>query len=152
MKIKYIVFIAGLFFCVSNAYAHGPDKQNWKSEKWKAKKEAMIKEMYTQLNLAPDHKSKLEANRKKLKQQKKKLFEEYHAKRKEIGEELQKPELNMKKIKQINSEFKDLMAKKADHRLERILNVRKILTPEQFSKFMEIRGKHRWRKHHGSKE
>ncbi len=151
MKVKYILFIVGLFFCVSSVYAHEPEKQNWESEKWKSKKEAMIKEIYKQLNLTPEQKKKLEANRNKLDQQKKKLFEDFHAKRKEIREELQRPELNMEKVKQINSEFKDLMAKKADHRLERILNVRKILTPEQFSKFMEIKSKHRWRKHHGSK-
>ena len=49
----------------------------------------------------------------------------------------------MEKIDQINGDLKKMMAQMLDYRLERILEVRKILTPEQFKKFtsqVESRG------------
>ena len=44
--------------------------------------------------------------------------------------------LNIGKITQINNELKILSAQMLDRKLEGILEVRKILTPEQFKKFM----------------
>lgn len=152
MKIKYGAIIVGLVLCVTGAYAQETEKQIWKSEKWKIRKEAMIKEMHKQLNLTPEQKKQLDENRKKHHQQKRKLIKDLNAKRKELKEELQKQEFNMDKVKQIHSKVKDLMAKKADQRLERILEVRLILKPEQFSKFMKLRGKYRRQKHHGPKK
>jgi Spy/CpxP family protein refolding chaperone len=49
----------------------------------------------------------------------------------------------MNRINRLHSETKKLHAEMADHRLEGILEVREILTPEQFSEFMELTGKHR---------
>lgn len=151
MKIKYGTIIVGLLLCVTGAYGQETEKQTWESEKWKIRKEAMIKEMHKQLNLTPEQKKQLEENRNKHHQQKKKLFKDLNAKRKELREELQKQEFNMDKVKQIHSKVKELMEKKADNRLERILKVRMILKPDQFSKFMELRGKYRRQKHHGPK-
>ena len=54
-----------------------------------------------------------------------------------IRQELQKDQLNMDSINQINSELKNLQAQILDRRLEGILEVRKVLTPEQFKKFTD---------------
>ncbi len=45
----------------------------------------------------------------------------------------------MEEIYKIHNGLKGLLSKKADHRLEGILEVRKILTTEQFRKFCELR-------------
>ena len=52
-----------------------------------------------------------------------------------LRQELEKSQLNMQLVYQINNELKLLEAQILDNRLERILEVRKILTPEQFKKF-----------------
>ncbi len=45
----------------------------------------------------------------------------------------------MENVYKIHNELKDLLIQKADHRLEGILAVRKLLTAEQFRKFCELR-------------
>jgi Spy/CpxP family protein refolding chaperone len=62
--------------------------------------------------------------------------------------------LDMAQINQFHTTLKDLHGRRADHRLEGILEVRKILTPEQFSEFMELMERHRpWKgKGHGGPE
>jgi Spy/CpxP family protein refolding chaperone len=52
-----------------------------------------------------------------------------------LRQELEKSELNMQVIYQTNNELKQLQTQMLDNRLERILEVRKILTPGQFKKF-----------------
>lgn len=88
------------------------------------------------LNLTNEQKKLLEENRNKQRGQKKLLFEQMGEKTALIRQELQKDELNMDKIHQINTELKNLQAQILDERLEGILEVRKILTPEQFKKFI----------------
>ncbi len=61
------------------------------------------------------------------------------AKQDAMRNELQKEELNMENVYKIHNELKDLLIQKADHRLEGILAVRKILTAEQFRIFCELR-------------
>ena len=74
-----------------------------------------------------------------------------------MRQELQNPTLNMDKINQIQSELKASQAQMLDARLQGILEIRKILTPEQFTKFsakMEEhkgRGDHKWEGRHESK-
>ena len=74
------------------------------------------------------------------------LFKEIKEKRAAISQELQKDELNMGKITQLNNEIKISEAQALDHKLEGMLEVRKILTPEQFKKFMAKMGE--WRGHY----
>lgn len=56
-------------------------------------------------------------------------------KRELLREELAKPELDMNKITQIHNDLKAILLKMEDHHLEVILEVRRILTPEQLNKF-----------------
>lgn len=88
------------------------------------------------LNLTDTQKKALEENKKARREAMKTLFNDMKEKRAAMREELQRDELNIGKITQINNELKILSAQMLDHRLEGILEVRKILTPEQFRKFM----------------
>jgi Spy/CpxP family protein refolding chaperone len=133
MIFKYAVIFLGFLVCVPSAYAqkkHDP-----------AKKEAAIQKVLQQLNLTDDQNEKLKEHRIKHRKKAKQLSGDIRAKRKELAEELKKSEPNTKEVKQIHSELKKLKAKKEDHRLDGILEVRKILTTEQYSKFIELRGK-----------
>ena len=133
MIFKYSVIFLGFLVCTPSAYA--------KKQHDPAKKEAAIQKVLQQLNLTNDQNEKLKEHRIKHRQKAKQLSEDIQAKRKKLAEELKTSEPNTKEIKQIHSELKNLKAKKADHRLEGILEVRKILTTEQYSKFIELRGK-----------
>ena len=78
----------------------------------------------------------LDENKNKHREEMKALFNQRKEKETAIRNELQKEGLNTGKITQLNDDLKVLDAQMLDHRLEGILEVRKILTPEQFKKFM----------------
>jgi len=97
--------------------------------------DAKQREIYNDLGLTGEQKKLLEANKNKHREQTKALFTQMRQEMTLLRQELDKSELNMQTIYQINNEVKQLQAQMLDNRLEGILEVRKILTPEQFKKF-----------------
>lgn len=91
-----------------------------------------------QLNLTEDQKKQLEANKEKRKEEMKTWFTQMKSQREALRQELMKKDLDMAKINGIQSQIKTLQNQMADNHLNSILEVRKILTPEQFSKFLSI--------------
>jgi Spy/CpxP family protein refolding chaperone len=61
----------------------------------------------------------------------------------ELKEELMKPQLDMPKIYGLHRQIKVLLSQMEDVKLSSILAVRSILTPEQFSKFVNLMSKHK---------
>jgi len=109
------------------------------SEKRKAKKDEVFKE----LNLTEEQKKALEANKSAHRQEAKELSKVVQDKMDVMREELQKETLDVAKINQVQAEMKDAQAKMVDHRLAGILEVRKILSAEQFKKFNEKMKEHK---------
>ena len=118
------------------------------------RKEARIKAIHERLHLSAEQEALLENHRARHRQEARDLRETVRATKEALRQELQQPEMDMAKVNQLHAYLKDLHGRRADHRLEGILEVRKILTPEQFSQFMELMGKHRsWKgKRHGGPE
>ena len=145
MKLKllgYSLFIAGLILLGSNAYSKSfGDPGNGEMQK---RMESRFTEVSKELNLSAEQQKQLESHRKQHREQNVALYYDMKKKRDEIKSELQKPELNMNKINQLHTEFKALMGKIEDDRLNGILEVRKILKAEQFTKFMELMEKRKY--------
>ncbi len=95
--------------------------------------------IFEQLNLSPEQTKQLETHRNNHREQEGEFRGRLREKKEAIGNELQNEELNMEKIYRIHDELKGLLLKKADFKLEGILEVRKILTATQFRKFRELR-------------
>lgn len=92
-----------------------------------------------QLNLTNEQQEMLKRHRSAHREQAQILRNDLRQKKKLLSEELEKPELNMAQATKIHEEIKQIQAKLADHRFEGIVEVRKILTPEQFKKFHELK-------------
>ncbi|MDD5669617.1 MAG: periplasmic heavy metal sensor [Candidatus Omnitrophica bacterium] len=107
------------------------------------KKDAKMQQFFQELNLTEEQKKLLNDNKNKHREQMKIIFQQKKDKMALIRQEVQKNELDMEKIIQINNELKELESKMLDLMLQGILDVRKILTAEQFKKFMEQAEKHR---------
>ena len=149
MKLKllgYSLFIAGLILLTSNAYSKSFGDPG--SGEMQKRMESRFTEVSKELNLSAEQQKQLESHRKQHREQNVALYYDMKKKRDEIKSELQKPELNMNKINQLHTEFKALVGKIEDNRLNSILEVRKVLTAEQFTKFMELMEKRR----HGDKK
>ncbi len=144
MKVSFKQFvysfaIIGAMLLTSNVYAQAQEDYSAGREAMREKMKARMLEVFKQLDLSPEQEKQLEAHRNKHREQGEEIRKSIKAKRGEIKNELHKQELNMEKINKIHSELKSLRSKKADHRLEGILEVRKILTTEQFRKFCELK-------------
>jgi Spy/CpxP family protein refolding chaperone len=124
-----------LFALSPTAFSQPPDRKYLGGSEKQEKMKERFSEIFGKLNLTSEQKQKLEENRTKYKEEANKLREEMRSKKELLREELAKPELDMDKITQIHNDLKAILLKVEDHRLERILEVRRILTPEQLSKF-----------------
>jgi len=133
------VGIVGMILLSSLVYSQpsGDDSNNHQGKREEMK--ARMLEVFKQLNLSPEQAEQLQAHRKNHRGQADEFREILRARKEAMKNELQKEELNMEKIYKIHNELKGLDAEKADQRLESILEVRKILTAEQFRKFNELR-------------
>ena len=136
-KRTIVSMLAAVALLSSAAYA-SPDKNSGE------RKEARHEHFYKELNLTDEQKKALEENKNKNREQMKALFEGMREKRTLIRQELQKDQLDMGKINQTQNELKALQSQMLDNRLAGILEVRKILTPEQFKKFSEHSQHKKW--------
>ncbi len=100
--------------------------------------EKRIDEMFSQLDLTAEQKKLIEANRAKNKESRRAIMQEMKNSMKATGDELKKTDLDMAKITALHEEQKKLFNKMSDDRFKSVLEVRKILTKEQFIKFLEM--------------
>ncbi len=147
-RIISLLAVVALVGFASVAHAEGG------RDSYEARKAARIKAIQERLDLSAEQEALLESHRAKHRQEARQLRETVRITKEALREELQRPEMDMEKINQLHAHLKDLHGRRADHRLEGILEVRKILTPRQFSEFMELMEKHRpWKgRRHGSSE
>ena len=136
-KFKIVMFliiaVSGLSICASYADSSVPLPQQKEAVREKA--DVLQRELYQDLGLTNEQKKLLEENKNKHREQARAIFTQIHQKMDTLRQELEKNELNMQVIYQTNNELKQLETRMLDDRLEHILEVRKILTPEQFKKF-----------------
>jgi translation initiation factor IF-2 len=66
------------------------------------------------------------------------LWQDARAKREALRAELEKPNFDENKVKSLQAAARAAQEKLQDHRLQGIIDVKKILTPEQFAKFQAI--------------
>jgi Spy/CpxP family protein refolding chaperone len=131
-----------IFFCSVpvDAYQWGESKHGKMSEEKKAK---FKEELFKELNLTPEQEKAMQQHKEEQRSKMKIFRGDIKAKKKELRQELQNTDLDMKKVKEINSELKVLLSNMLDHRLEGILGVRSILTPDQFKEFSDFKNKHK---------
>jgi len=110
---------------------HGGGSQRGKQGGQEAKMQGMMSE----LGLTPEQQEALKAQRKAKRERMKYMRETLHAKRLELREELEKTDSDQAKIDSIASELKDIMSQQVERRIQDIMEVKAILTPEQFEQF-----------------
>jgi Spy/CpxP family protein refolding chaperone len=136
------VMAASLLIMQAPVYSgYGAKDGEGMKAQWKEK----IAAVYEKLGLTPEQKEQLQAHKEKHRAEAAALREEVRVKRDEIRQELQKTDFDVNKVQQLHSELKVLKNGKEDHRLNGILEVRQILTAEQFARFMELKNKKDWK-------
>ncbi len=100
--------------------------------------EQHLAELRNTLELTDEQYQLLLAHKRKSRKAMGEIRTEFRQKKSEIINEIQQNTLNMNKINLLHIEAKALKIKMLDYRLEKMLNVRKILSPNQFKRMHEF--------------
>lgn len=135
----------------SNALAND-EKPGRQHAEWEKKMDGVL----NTLNLTEEQHAQLKTVHEKYRGEGKELMEAMFSKREELETAIESDTLDEAKVKQLHAELKELKTKMEDKRLEGIIAVRHILTPEQFKKFnaqkKEMRKQFRESRSMGSKK
>lgn len=112
------------------------DGTGWGSQR---DRDEMRGKLKTELGLTNEQEKKLETHRIDQRAEMEKLMLVVKEKRDELKTVLENPKMNHHAVERINDELKTAQNDMADKRLEGILYVREVLTPEQFKKFLSLR-------------
>jgi Spy/CpxP family protein refolding chaperone len=110
--------------------------------RWREKVDTSLKE----LKLSPEQEQKIAAQGKQQQEQVQELKQKTAQVRKELTQELEQPNPDKAKIDALISEMKELMGKGMEQRVERILMLKEILTPEQMKKLEQKKEEFKYKK------
>ena len=137
-----LAVIAALFF-TSIAYAQSFKERFWKKGQAAPEtSDTIIKE----LKLSPQQEQQITEQRNKQKQQSEEFGQKFKASRDELSSELNKEAPDKAKVQALVSEMKEIMGKRIEQRVEKILLLKEILTPEQFKQLNEKTRRFEWQK------
>ncbi len=135
----FIFLMAAILLSAGLALAQPPGMGNGMGKKeMRGKHEARRLEIQQQLQLSEAQQELLEEHRQNHRTQARELQQTLKTARRTLKEELQKPELDMTRVNQLSAQVKEGFGRLEDHRLAGVLEVRKILTPDQYVKFMRL--------------
>jgi Spy/CpxP family protein refolding chaperone len=100
------------------------------------------------LNLSDDQVKQLKDSHQKQKEAMKSVFEQMKSNREAFDAEISKATPDMGKIADIQIQIKTLQSQMVDNHLNSLLEVKKILTPEQFAGYMALTKERRMMKRH----
>jgi periplasmic protein CpxP/Spy len=126
-KVLSLTLLAGTLFISPLAVSAQP------SDSAKAKH---MERMFADLNLTQDQKAKLKALHEQLKGSHKQIFDQMKSLRVKTKAELIKPQPSRQILDGYASQFGDLQKQLAQKRTGHMLQVKAILTPEQFAKLL----------------
>ena len=119
---------------ITPAFAEGNDQYAETQHKHAGKQDFMKK-----LNLSPEQESQITKQQDMNKEKGNELRDKMRAKRLELKQELEKPTVDTNKINAIIVDIKTLMGEQLDFRVNNILAMKQILTPEQFKKLQDMK-------------
>jgi len=90
-----------------------------------------------QLNLTPQQEAQIKQLQMLNRQKAKELFRRLKEKRRELADELDKARSNPIKIRALIAALKDIQGRLIEQRVDGVLKMKEILTPEQYQKFSE---------------
>jgi len=143
-----VFLVSGNLYAESQCGAPEGGRGNGKGDKFQ--------KLAEELNLTPEQKEKLKAQRAEFKEKNKALREKMQAKNKELKNELKNPTVDRAAVNATIEDIKSLTGEKLNSRVDKILSMKDVLTPEQFTKLQEkmqekykkMKGKKEKRRHH----
>lgn len=124
------VVITVMIFSQSGVYAG----ETADTEQYAAKREARFKKMSEELQLTPQQKEQLAKEREEFVSRSKDLREKIRSARAGLKAELEKSAPDKAKVNSLTAEIKDLVGRQIQNRVDKVMSMKQVLTPEQFNK------------------
>ena len=141
MNIKSFIRVSALLIAALFIFADMPvyaqkDTDSYRSrQKWGSEKREKFDKMIEKLGLSDEQVAQLKEHKQAKMESREKLYSALSEQKKALKEELEKPESDNARIKQIADSIKQAQSEMVDERIRGILEVKAILTPEQYSEF-----------------
>ena len=134
MKVMATVIAAAMVFSVSFAYAG----EGWGSQKSEADMKKHFNKMAEDLKLTAEQKAALEKQREETGPKMKALKEKQRASREQLRAELDKATPDKAALAAIVEDLKNLTGEQMQMKIDKVLAMKKVLTPEQSAKMKGI--------------
>lgn len=142
-KLAGFLAVSGLVLAASLAYADSGNKGNIYSRGGQCEQCEKKHKWGNTLGLTDDQKKQLKENWQKQREAVQPLFEQMKDNRQALKRELLQANPDMNKIATLQNQLKSIEGQMTDSRLDSLLETKKVLTPEQFSKFLETKERHK---------
>jgi Spy/CpxP family protein refolding chaperone len=134
MKVMAVAVAAAMVFSAASAYAG----EGWKGRKNGDGQEKRFDKMAEELKLTPEQKAALEKQREETGPKMKALREKQSAAREQLKAELDKAAPDTATLAAIVENLKNLTGEQLQMRIDKVLAMKKVLTPEQSAKMKGI--------------
>jgi len=149
-KIKkvLVVFVASVFLVNLCLYAEAYHPK--KGDKGYYEKGGKFEKFCEELGLTKEQEAQLKTQREEFKNKNNALRKKMRVKRRKLRDELEKPDVDRARVDTIIEELNDLNREKIKNRVNKILSMKNVLTPEQFKNLQDKMEKkhHDYRKRH----
>ena len=128
-----VIGVLTVFLATNLLYANDPAET--KGEPDLERKETHIQRIAEKLGLTPEQQQKLKDNQETQRERMSQIVNQMKEKQQALRQELQKPSVTKASLAPILTEINSLQAQLMEGRIDGILAVKEIFTPEQFFKF-----------------
>jgi Spy/CpxP family protein refolding chaperone len=147
-----LAVVISFFFTAGPVQAQDNDVYDKPRQKRVEQKQEKLDRMIEMLGLSNEQVEELKAHRQARKESNEKLHLALREQKEELRDELDKPESDNARIKKIADSIKKIQSEMVDERIKGILEIKAILTPEQYAKFKEKVGHYKDRNKHKIKK
>lgn len=128
-----VAIIAAMLFSLSGAYAY----EGGDTPKNEARRDAHFKKMTEELKLTSEQQEQLTKDREEFFSKSKDVREKMKAVRTDLKAELDKPSIDKARVDSLVAEMKNLVGTQIQIRVDKVIAMKKVLTPEQYQKMKE---------------
>lgn len=142
ISVGVLVMATSFFLAVMPVYAEKDSDYRNPRQNWGSQKQEKFDNMIEKLNLSEEQVAQLKSHKQVKMKSREKLYSAIKKQKQELKDELEKPESDNARIKEIASSIKQTQSEMVDERIKGILEIKAILTPEQFKEFQATMGRH----------
>lgn len=134
MRMMAVAVAAAMIFSAASAYAG----EGWSHQKSEADMKKHLDKMAEELNLTVEQKAALEKQREENAPKMKALWDKRRASREQLRAELDRQSPDREKLAAIVEDLKNLTGEQMQMKIDKVLAMKKVLTPEQSAKMKSI--------------